>query len=66
MTDSADHNNIALDIKQDSIIAHAQTIHGFGFVQAFKVAMKSVFQSFNLAKNLGAFACRQTVEVIQS
>ena len=56
MTDSAKHNNVALDIKQDSLIAHAQAIHGFGFVQAFDVAMKSVFRSFDLAKNLGAFA----------
>src|SRR5208283_749385 len=66
IADSANHNNTTLDIKQDSIIAHAQAIHGLGLMQTFDVAMQSVFQTFNLAKNLGAFARGQIVKVIQS
>jgi len=54
------------DIEQDSKIAHAQAIRGLGFVQAFDISVQSVFQPFNLAKNLSACMCRQAVKVIQS
>src|SRR5665213_41771 len=66
ITDSADQNNIVRDIKQDAIIAHAQAIRGLGVMQVRDVAMQSVLQAFNLAKNLGAFARGQIVEVMQS
>jgi hypothetical protein len=66
ITDSADQNKIVRDIKQDAIIAHAQAIRGLGVVQVLDVAVKCVLQPFNLAKNLGAFARGQIVEVMQS
>src|ERR1039458_3411078 len=56
ITDSADHDNITRHVKQDSIVAHAQAIRVFGVVQVLDVAMQSVFQPFDLAENLNAFA----------
>src|SRR5437879_900290 len=65
IADPANHNNRARHVKQDPIIAHSQPIHRFGLMQALEVAMQTLSQSFDLAKNLGALTGRQTVEVIQ-
>ena len=65
ITDSADHNNTTLHIKQDAIVAHAQAIHSLGFVQPFDVALQAELETFDLAQHLCAFAGRQAVEVLQ-
>jgi hypothetical protein len=45
---------------------HCTAIHGLRLMQTFDVAMQSVFQALNFAKNLGAFVGGQIVKVIQS
>src|ERR1039457_1411772 len=66
IADSADHDNTALHVKQDAIVAHAQAIGGLGIMEMLDVAVQPLFQTFDLAKNLGTFAGGQAVEVSQS
>src|ERR1035438_5140651 len=64
ITDSANHNNMARDIKQDSIVAHAQAIRVFGIVQMLDVAVHSMLTALYFAVYLRAFGHGQLVKIV--
>ena len=64
MTDSAYHYNLAFDIEQDAIIAHAQLVRGFALLQPLNVAVQAMLEPFDLPQNLRSLFRWQVVQVV--
>src|SRR2546426_694973 len=64
MFDSTDKNTLTIDIEQDAIIAHSETISDFMLLKMLDIALQSKLQPRNLFDYLRCVLNRKLIQVL--